>query len=284
MARTDKVLRFAVGDPDGARSSEWAISISRKAPDIYVVNRDFAKLKQQKFHVVRPELTRSPRSQAEGSRAQWKASLHASGECHLKLPMIEEWWRIDVSALSITAFIVEVAATELRRGPWLPRSPDTVWLDAPPHRIVAVAIVLSRVPPYQLPVSPTSRRQEVLLEHRLADGRWLEVVATSYPMRREHEELFRSMRRQYLEGHPVSADFLQPESNPRLFVLGRKETAPGRPRCFTELAAIQEPRRDSKWRAASLSKQLRRMLRRFPRSPAAPPSMDQGEPTRSTRS
>lgn len=167
-------IRFAVGDPDGRRSTVWKIAIN--GSDIYIMSRTFG--------------------------SDLKISLHASGECSfantsawvLKTSdrknadrRIDSWSlaRPNGTAAQIV-FRIQIPETELRKVDAPDDFSGVEWIIAPPK---AHTIALEC---YITPVSPSDPGVGASLPHPclcslpLACGRWLVVLNHVAPKNGSH--------------------------------------------------------------------------------------------------
>lgn len=123
--------RFGVRNSDGARSSEWVVMWKTNTSDVYVLTRTLG--------------------------GSMKASLHASGRCHVRAPDPLRWcglgeppqfldiWDIDVNSNCQCPFAVVIPEQELRDVKWVQhRDKGTIWIYVPREKCIEVAIFLIR--------------------------------------------------------------------------------------------------------------------------------------------
>jgi hypothetical protein len=123
--------RFGIRNTSGARSSEWVVMWKTNTSDVYLATRTLG--------------------------GALKASVHASGRCHVRTPNPEAWrgaghppqfldtWNIDTASTYAFPFSVVVPEQELRSAEWAQhKEKGTLWIQAPEGRGVEVAIFLVR--------------------------------------------------------------------------------------------------------------------------------------------
>jgi hypothetical protein len=156
--------RFAVGDPDSLRSSEWLVVSNTKTSDVYVMSRTIGGV--------------------------FKSSVHESGRCHVRAPGTAKWagtgpppaflqeWHIDPRATVAFPFGIIVPTSELRERQWPSPHKKTVWL-RPRSTATEIGVFLTNAEPTaeNLNASGWSR---VLSNEVLPDGRHLSIVV-GYP-------------------------------------------------------------------------------------------------------
>lgn len=158
--------RFAIGEPKGARSSEWVVMWKPERNDVYLAGRTLG--------------------------GAFKASLHESGRCHVRAPDPSKWrgvgksprfldvWQIDPAANYAFPFAVVFPQPELRIGKWQQhRDRGTIWLPAEAGAGVEVALFLVRTDADQSQSLASAGWHTRLVDSSLSDGRRLFVVAGS---------------------------------------------------------------------------------------------------------
>jgi hypothetical protein len=158
--------RFGVRNTTGARSSEWAVLWKPNASDVYLATRTLG--------------------------GSMKASLHASGRCHVRAPDPLKWrgtgepprfldtWQIDVASTYQFPFSVVIPEQELRSGDWaMHRDKGTVWLEAIEGQGVEVGIFLLRADGDLSPGLTSAGWHTTIVDALLPDGRRLLVAAGS---------------------------------------------------------------------------------------------------------
>lgn len=215
-------LRFGIGSPAGPRSSEWVVLVPSKTSDVYIASRSF-----------------------DGT---WKASIHASGLCHVRCPSgrwlgpqtapkFLQTWQIDVQAPLVHAFSVVIPVAELTAGPWAPRRQrPVVWIPAAAaDRIAEVALLLSKTGGRPLRPPAETGWHTTLLESQLSDGRRLHLLAGDYPTTHDWlagQERDRNRALSLLPSKPEAFE----RGTRRLLFLGVRNT-PDQTRFFIELSA-----------------------------------------------
>ncbi len=156
--------RFGVHNADGARSSEWVVMWKTNTSDVYLVTRTLG--------------------------GSMKASLHASGRCHVRAPNSQRWrgvgeapqfldsWNIDVTSNYQFPFAVVIPEQELRNAEWAQyRDKGTTWIEAPREKGIEVAIFLIRSDGNLLPSLKAAGWHTIIIDTALPDGRRLLVAA-----------------------------------------------------------------------------------------------------------
>ena len=178
----------------------------------------------------------------------WKASLHQSGRCHLRVPQaavpapnnlpveqrfMDVWERADVLPGISHPLSVFIPESELRPIEWGREKPkDTVWLPRPaPGFAVEVSIVLTR-PDAVLPPEWPGRGIRPLLEADLVNGDRLWALWHAFEMGDAKERQLHDDKQRALQ---LSAPALQGRDNRnvRVLLFGHNE----RSRFFLEAAA-----------------------------------------------
>ncbi len=213
--------RFGIRNPQGARSSEWIVMWKTNSSDVYLVTRTLG--------------------------GTMKASLHASGRCHVRAPDIQHWrgqgeaprfldaWEIDVTSKFQFPFGVVVLEQELRHGDWVQyRDKGTVWLEAKLGSGIEVALFLMRVDGDLTSGLKAAGWEICLVDTALPDGRRLLVVAgqaTVPPEKRAELDEAKLAARTIITNHT------EPVGNPRMLLLaGANEQGT---RKFVEAAVLQ---------------------------------------------
>lgn len=161
---TKRSARFGVGDPAGARSSEWLVWWAAAKSDVYIAARTLG--------------------------GSLKVSLHESGRCHIRSPDPRTWispgtpprfwdtWTIDPRSVSEFPFGVIIPTSELKPSPWSQhKNKTTVWLPARPSAAVEIAVFLTRHPDPPIHQLASAGWHTTIVAQRLPDGRDLWVVA-----------------------------------------------------------------------------------------------------------
>ncbi|MCI0724185.1 MAG: hypothetical protein L0338_35275 [Acidobacteria bacterium] len=204
---TTRSVRFGVGDPAGARSSEWLVLWSSSTSDVYIAARTLGGL--------------------------LKASLHESGRCHIRAPDPRKWlspghpprfldtWSIDPQNRYEFPFGVIIPASELRPGPWSQhKNKATLWLPAKPSAAVEIAVFLTRIHPLPVNQLTSAGWHTTIVAERLRDGRDLLVMAGDaklpHDKRRELDEVKAQARR-------VASELNTKQSNLRLLLFASNE-------------------------------------------------------------
>lgn len=156
--------RFGVRNSAGARSSEWVVMWKPNTSDVYLATRTLG--------------------------GSMKASLHASGRCHIRAPDPRHWrgagdpprfldeWQLDLSANCQLPFSVVIPEQELRRGDWaVHRDKGTVWIEAHRSSGVEIAIFLVRAIGDLSASLMAAGWSTTIVDAQLPDGRRLLVTA-----------------------------------------------------------------------------------------------------------
>lgn len=199
--------RFGVGDPDGARSSEWVVMWKPTTSDVYLAARTLG--------------------------GALKVSIHERGQCRVRAPDHRRWkspgdpprfldvWTIDPNSRFEFPFGVIVPTSELREAPWAKhKDKGTVWLPAKPESAVEIAVFLTRDGPRPNKALAAAGWGKNIVLERLPDGRDLLVVAgeTNLPEERRIE-----LQHVRLQVRPLVAALLSPPANPRLLLFATNE-------------------------------------------------------------
>ncbi len=195
--------RFGVCNPQGARSSEWVVMWKTNTSDVYLATRTLG--------------------------GSMKASLHASGRCHVRAPHPLRWrghgqsprflevWDIDVTSKYQFPFAVVVPEQELRRGHWAQhRDKGTLWLEAKAGCGVEVALLLVRAAGDLSPGLKAAGWEAQIVDAALPDGRRLLVVAGQATVTPEKLAELDEAR---LAASAVVANHTGPIGNPRMLLL-----------------------------------------------------------------
>ncbi|MFX0203610.1 MAG: hypothetical protein ACFFCW_46510 [Candidatus Hodarchaeota archaeon] len=199
--------RFGVGDPEGARSSEWVVMWKSTKSDVYLAARTLG--------------------------GTLKVSLHENGQCHVRAPDPSKWrspgspprfldrWTINPRSQYEFPFGIIVPTSELTRAVWAKhRDKGTVWLPAKPGAAVEIAVFLTRAEPRPMNSLSSAGWNKIIVLERLCDGRDLWVVAgeTKLPedRRMELERIKRQVR-------PLIATLPAAPANPRLLLFATNE-------------------------------------------------------------
>jgi len=212
--------RFAVGDPTGRRSSEWMIAWKANTSDVYLTARSFD--------------------------GKIKASIHASGRCHVRAPGPEHWkspgspprlleeWIIDTSAPLARPFGVIIPEPELRAGAWRQhRDRGTVWLPAREGFSTEIAVFLVRSQEDPLPALDAAG-WGIIVDAAMPDGRRLFVVhgwSTAHIAGQGDIDRFRA------QAAPLLSAADPPLQNPRGVLVAVDDAGTRR---FVEVAACPE--------------------------------------------
>jgi hypothetical protein len=209
--------RFGVGDPLGARSSEWVVMWKSTASDIYLAARTLG--------------------------GTLKASIHESGRCHVRAPDTKSWrspgaaphfldvWSINPQSKYEFPFGIVIPEPELRAGKWPQyRDRGTVWLPVAKGNGIEVAIFLTRASSDQSNALKAAGWHTVIVNTALPDGRHLLVAAGNSIAHIERQAELENLRKQ-LRSMLVNSP--SPSANPRalLFTVDGKGT-----RRFVEVA------------------------------------------------
>jgi hypothetical protein len=159
-----RTVRFGVRNTQDARSSEWVVMWKTNTSDVYLATRTLGK--------------------------SMKASLHASGRCHVRPPDQKSWlgsaappdfldtWDIDTASDYKFPFSVVVPEPELRISDWAQhRNKGTVWIDAPRGEGIEIAVMLARATGDLTDKLNSAGWYVHLVDVVLPDGRRLLVVA-----------------------------------------------------------------------------------------------------------
>jgi len=200
--------RFGVKNCYGARSAEWVIMWKTNSSDVYVATRTLGH--------------------------SMKASLHASGQCHVRAPDPQSWvgagnpprflesWNIDPASNYQFPFAVVIPEQELRHGPWVEhRDRGTMWLQARQGMGVEIGLFLVRAHG-DLSVSLAAAGWRTrIVDSVLPDGRRLVVVAAHPKILKEKLAELEANRKRVqalVAGNKIAAQ------NPRLvFLAGADE-------------------------------------------------------------
>lgn len=213
--------RFGVRNAVGGRSSEWVVMWKTNSSDVYLVTRTLG--------------------------GSMKASLHASGRCHVRAPDSEKWrgqgepprflevWEIDVDSQYQFPFAVVVPEQELRVAEWAKyRDKGTIWIDAPVDKGVEVAIFLVRAEGDLSTNLNSAGWHTIIVDAALPDGRRLLVAvgdATITDVKLAELEQIRLVAKRAL------ATSNEPVGNPRILMLaGANEQGT---RKFVEVAVLE---------------------------------------------
>lgn len=160
--------RFGVRNFAGARSSEWVVAWHTNASDVYLATRSLG--------------------------GSLKASLHASGCCHVRAPDHRNWlgtgsaplfldkWQIDVGSNSQFPFAVVIPESELRCGEWA-KYPEknTIWINVSEGSVIRVAVMLVRADGDLSADISAGGWSTIITDAPLPDGRRLLVTAAALP-------------------------------------------------------------------------------------------------------
>jgi hypothetical protein len=209
--------RFGVGNPLGARSSEWVIMWKSTSSDVYVATRTLGGI--------------------------LKASIHESGRCHIRAPDPEKWrspgapprfldvWSIDPHANYEFPFGIIIPEPELRSGEWVQhRDRGTVWLPVAKGQGIEVAIFLIRTDVDQSDSLATAGWHTTIVNTYLSDGRRLLVVAGNSLAHIERQGELEGIRNQV---RPMLGTTPIPPLNPRALLIAADEKGTRR---FVEVA------------------------------------------------
>jgi hypothetical protein len=190
--------RFGAGDPSGEHAAEWVAMWKSDKSDVYIAARSL-----------------------DGNM---KASIHESGQCHVRAPDPSKWrspgrppqylekWAIDPrSALEFPIGII-VPRSELSRGPWQKhKDKGTLWI---PMRsgAVQVGVMLVNADPVLTDLSTAGWHTLIVCE-RLPDGRHLLIAAGDAEVSSEKRVELESVKRQ---ARALRAADSQPLANARL--------------------------------------------------------------------
>ena len=213
MAR--RSARFGIGDPAGARSSEWLVWWSSSTSDVYAAARILGGV--------------------------LKVSLHESGRCHIRAPDPRQWrsggappqfldsWSIDPRSQYEFPFRVIIPTSELRKGSWSKnKDKGTKWIPAKPNAAIEIGLFLTRVdtlPPDQL---RSAGWHTTIVGEALPDGRYLWVMAGDPKLtddKRNELDAVKASARKIALARATEA------SNPRLLLFASNEQGT---RCFVE--------------------------------------------------
>ena len=155
--------RFAAGDRNGSRSSEWVVVWGSRASDVYLATRTLGGL--------------------------MKTSIHESGRCHIRAPDASKWrspgpaprfldrWSIDPAAAFSYPCGVIIPETELRTGNWKKhKDKGTIWLPVKAREAIEVAILLVRTEGDCSSLLAAGGWSAPIVDSQLPDGRRLLVV------------------------------------------------------------------------------------------------------------
>ena len=176
-----------------------------------------------------------------------KASLHASGRCHVRAPDPQRWrgagepprfldaWDIDPASNYQFPFSVVFPEQELRHGEWAQhREKGTVWIEALQGQGTEVAVLLVRADGDLSNGLAAAGWHTKVVDALLPDGRRLLLVAgrSTIP-----EERLRELETAKSAARGVIAKNAAPVQNPRLLLLaGANEQGT---RKFVEAAVLQ---------------------------------------------
>jgi hypothetical protein len=211
--------RFAVGSLDGLRSSEWVVFWSTKTSDVYIATRALGGV--------------------------FKASIHESGQCHIKAPNVENWlepaeykktveiWSIDPKAAYAFPFAIIFPEQQLRSGEWSKhREKGTVWLACKEFQSIEVGFFLVRSDADPVQSLVTAGWSRILVSEILPDGRRLLVAAghPAHPLNSAHLAAAADVR---TSGRSVIARSGKVYVNPRAILVARDDIGTRR---FVEIA------------------------------------------------
>ena len=194
--------RFGVGDPGGARSSEWVVFWQSNKSDVYLATRTLGDT--------------------------LRVSLHERGLCFVRAPDAGKWmspgvpprlldrWVIDPSSRYEFPFGIVFPTSELRQGPWAKRKDKgTIWLPLGTGTAVEVAVFLTRAarPPNDL--LAFAGWNKIIVSERLNDGRDLTVAATDVDFPEDRRIEVERIKGQV---RSVVGTFPSAQANPRLLV------------------------------------------------------------------
>lgn len=156
--------RFAVGQPGGARSMEWVVMWKTARSDVYIAARTLG--------------------------GALKASVHESGQCHVRAPNsirhgspnasshFLDVWSINPQAAYEFPFGIIIPEAQLRGGEWVQlRDKGTIWLPVAKNEGVEVAVFLIRSAADQSDALAAAGWHTIIVNTSLSDGRRLLVVA-----------------------------------------------------------------------------------------------------------
>ena len=199
--------RLAVGDPRGARSSEWVVMWKATTSDIYLATRTLG--------------------------GALKASIHEGGRCHVRAPDPRHWlspgnpsrfldvWSIDPNANYSFPFAVVIPQPELRTGEWAQhRDKGTIWLPVATGEGVEVAIFFIRTAEDQSNALAAAGWHTTIVNAFLPDGRRLLVVAGKSLAHLERQAELEGIRNRV---HPLLAAAPTPLRNPRALLFATDE-------------------------------------------------------------
>jgi hypothetical protein len=171
--------------------------------------------------------------------ASLKASLHHSGECHIRAPDATKWrgkgvapkyldeWKIDTASAYEFPFGILIPNSELRAGPWAAhRDNGTLWLKPGPQA-TEIAFFLTRITPLSYDRLRVQGWDTVLTDAQLPDGRRLLIVAGN-------GTISDGTRRQIEQAREHVASVSAELANPRLLAYAANDAGTRR---FIEVAA-----------------------------------------------
>jgi hypothetical protein len=211
--------RFGVGDPKGARSSEWVVMWKATKSDVYLAGRTLG--------------------------GAIKVSLHESGQCQVRAPDPSKWkspgypprfldrWTINPCSQCEFPFGIIVPTSELTHAAWANRrDKGTIWLPAKVGGAVEIAVFLTRVEHRPMDSLASARWDKIIVLERLPDGRDLWVVAAEAKLPEDRRIELERIKRQV---RPLITTLPAAPANPRLLLFATNDQGTRR---FVE-AAVQ---------------------------------------------
>ena len=186
------VCRFAVGSPDGRRSSSYRVWTAAKHPDVYIAPRALGAIGKTTLHAARPDLELVEQGHTKLPEARGLAPY----EKPHKLVVVSQWEGLEVEPGLVLHMMLGIPEFGLRVFTEA-RPVAITWIPAPPAgRQVQVSIYTDR--------SNIQRKvgaDHLLGERTLCDGRRVLVVhqVRPEPRRSEFEPFLRAV--------PVPTDF-----------------------------------------------------------------------------
>lgn len=196
-------VRFGIGDPAGARSTEWLVLWKTKSSDVYLASR------------------------ALGNTL--KVSLHESGRCHVHGPDPAQWqgaapppkfamaWDVDPQGDRQQLIGIITPVSELRAGVWAPqRQKNTIWITPQRRSAVTVQVCLSRTPVAPIGDLVQCGWHTDIVREQLPNGRYLTVIAGDADLPDTHRDALNRIKE---SARAAMAKMAEPPATPRLLLL-----------------------------------------------------------------